>query len=83
MVVSINHLFAFRSEKIPEEYLINIWTVEDGLPQNTIKTLLQTHDGFIWIGTPSGLVRFDGLSFKNYTHLNLPVLKSDNISCLY
>ncbi len=78
-----NVLFAFYTEKHPQEFLINIWTVEDGLPQNTIQSLLQTQDGFIWAGTPSGLVRFDGLNFKIYTRWNLPVLKSDNITCLY
>jgi ligand-binding sensor domain-containing protein/AraC-like DNA-binding protein len=82
-VIPTYHLFAFRTEKHPEEYIINIWTVEDGLPQNTIQSLVQTHDGFIWIGTPSGLVRFDGLNFKIYTRWNLPALKSDNITCLY
>ncbi len=78
-----NDLFAFYTEKHPEEFLINVWTVEDGLPQNTIQTLLQTQDGFIWAGTPSGLVRFDGLNFNIYTRWNLPALKSDNITCLY
>jgi ligand-binding sensor domain-containing protein/AraC-like DNA-binding protein len=82
-LVPVYHLFAFYTEKHPEDYLINIWTVEDGLPQNTIQTLLQTHDGFIWIGTPSGLVRFDGLDFKVFTRWDLPVLKNDNITCLY
>jgi ligand-binding sensor domain-containing protein/AraC-like DNA-binding protein len=82
-LVLSNDLFAFYTEKHPEEFLINVWTVEDGLPQNTIQTLLQTQDGFIWAGTPSGLVRFDGLNFNIYTRWNLPALKSDNITCLY
>jgi len=78
-----SNLFAFHTDKRPEEYLLNIWTVEDGLPQNTIQALLQTADGFIWIGTPSGLVRFDGLNFKNYTRWDIPGLVDDNITCLY
>jgi ligand-binding sensor domain-containing protein/AraC-like DNA-binding protein len=82
-VIFPSNLFAFYTEKHPEEYLINIWTVEDGLPQNAIKALHHTRDGFIWIGTPSGLVRFDGLNFKIYTRWNLPVLKDDNITCIY
>jgi len=81
--IPVSHLLAFHTEKYPEDYLINIWTVENGLPHNTIQTILQTRDGFIWMGTPSGLVRFDGLNFKIYTHWNLSVLESDNITCLH
>ena len=62
---------------------MTIWTVENGLPQNTIQALLQTHDGFIWIGTPSGLVRFDGLNFKTYNRWNIQAIKNDNITSLY
>jgi ligand-binding sensor domain-containing protein/AraC-like DNA-binding protein len=78
-----SNLFAFHTDKRPVEYILNIWTVEDGLPQNTIQALLQTADGFIWIGTPSGLVRFDGLNFKKYTRWDIPGLEDDNITCLY
>ena len=39
------------------------WVMENGLPQNTVKAIAQTSDGFIWLGTEVGLVRFDGTSF--------------------
>src|ERR1700738_3050360 len=39
------------------------WATENGLPQNTVQALAQTQDGFIWLGTEVGLVRFDGSSF--------------------
>jgi ligand-binding sensor domain-containing protein len=39
--------------------------VENGLPTNLIKCLIQDKKGFIWIGTPNGLVRFDGRTFLN------------------
>jgi ligand-binding sensor domain-containing protein/AraC-like DNA-binding protein len=66
-----------------EEYMLRIWSIETGLPQNTIQTLLQTNDGYIWIGTPSGLARFDGVRFKIYTRWNTPALIKDNILSLY
>lgn len=66
-----------------ESYFIRNWTAENGLPHNTITALLQTSDGFIWIGTPTGLVRFDGINFKTLTRWNTQVLKNDYILSLY
>src|ERR1051326_639901 len=43
------------------------WTTEDGLPKNTITSLLQTRDGYLWVGTRDGLARFDGMRFKVFT----------------
>jgi signal transduction histidine kinase/ligand-binding sensor domain-containing protein len=40
------------------------WGMENGLPQNTVQALAQTRDGFIWLGTEVGLVRFDGIGFQ-------------------
>jgi signal transduction histidine kinase/ligand-binding sensor domain-containing protein len=40
------------------------WQTEKGLPQNSINTLIQDRTGYIWFGTDSGLVRFDGVHFQ-------------------
>ena len=40
------------------------WTTRDGLPQNRIRAITGTRDGFVWLGTDDGAVRFDGTSFK-------------------
>ena len=66
-----------------EKYIQRIWNIESGLPQNTIQTLIQTHDGYLWIGTPAGLARFDGVRFTVFTKQNTPALKNDNILALY
>jgi signal transduction histidine kinase/ligand-binding sensor domain-containing protein/CheY-like chemotaxis protein len=39
------------------------WTVEQGLPQNTVTGVAQDRDGFLWVATRKGLARFDGLVF--------------------
>jgi len=39
------------------------WQREQGLPENYVRTLAQTHDGYIWVGTDEGVSRFDGVSF--------------------
>ena len=46
------------------------WQSDDGLPNNTISGLAQTPDGYLWLGTPSGLVRFDGLRFEDFSPTN-------------
>jgi ligand-binding sensor domain-containing protein len=46
------------------QYSITSWTDEDGLPLSQIWALAQTRDGFLWLATTAGLVRFDGQTFK-------------------
>jgi len=43
-------------------------TVDDGGEPDVIKCILQDRDGFLWLGTPSGLLKYDGYSFKAYTN---------------
>lgn len=40
-----------------------MWAVEDGLPQSSVNDILQTRDGYLWLATFGGLVRFDGVRF--------------------
>ncbi len=58
------------------------WTVENGLPQNTVSFLLQSHDGYLWAGTEVGLARFDGNSFKVYDRSTTRVFPNAEIRCL-
>lgn len=39
------------------------WNTENGLPQNSVNDILQTRDGYLWLATFGGLVRFDGIRF--------------------
>ncbi len=52
------------------QYHLDAWTTNDGLPQNTITAITQTHDGYLWLGTQEGLVRFDGLRFYVFSKRN-------------
>jgi ligand-binding sensor domain-containing protein/AraC-like DNA-binding protein len=66
-----------------QQYVVQKWTTSSGLPHNKIQCILQTHDGYLWIGTPSGLVRFDGVRFTLFNRWNTPFLEQDDILCLY
>ena len=46
---------------------IDFWREAEGLPQSRIRAILQTKDGYLWLGTDSGLVRFNGASFTAFT----------------
>ncbi len=58
------------------------WGMENGLPQNTVQALVQTRNGFVWLGTELGLVRFDGNGFQVFDHNSTPSLPSGDIRCL-
>lgn len=47
------------------------WQTEDGLPDNSVNGLAQTEEGYLWIGTPTGLARFDGIRFENIPLTNV------------
>ena len=55
------------------------WAMENGLPQNTVQALAQTKDGFLWLGTEAGLVRFDGVEFQTYDRNSVPALPGSDI----
>ena len=44
-------------------FSLKLWTADDGLPQNIIRGVRQTQDGYLWLATLNGLVRFDGVHF--------------------
>lgn len=69
-----------ENRNISSEYRVDRWQTEDGLPGNEVTTLLQTRDGYLWVGTSSGLARFDGFKFTNFGELD--GLKNNRILCL-
>jgi ligand-binding sensor domain-containing protein len=75
-------LEAASSSSPPSEYSHRNWRVEDGLPQSRVQAISQTPDGYLWIGTASGLVRFDGLNFVVFDRSNTPTFAGDSILSL-
>lgn len=66
------------SKKI-DQYVRQSWKSENGLPQNTITSITQTPDGFIWLGSKEGLIRFDGVEFVKYDVNKIKQLKSNEV----
>ncbi len=61
------------------QYASRIWRSQDGLPENRVQALAQTPDGYLWVGTSGGLVRFDGLRFVVFARFNTPCMLDDDI----
>jgi len=61
--------------------VLTTWTTDQGLPQNFIRAITQTADGFLWVGTMNGLARFDGLRFRAFSK-DGPSELQDNIVAL-
>ena len=68
--------------QVAREFTQRVWTKEQGLPDNRVQAIQQTHDGYLWIATQRGLARFDGLRFTVFDHLNTPQMKNDDCRLL-
>lgn len=59
------------------------WTSDDGLPQNSVYSILQTRDGYLWFTTLGGLVRYDGVRFTVFNKSNSAGIASNRFTALY
>ena len=73
-------LFALDPTRPLDLYSLDVW--RDGLPQYTVRTIVQTRDGYLWFGTFEGLVRFNGLTFEVFDPQNTPAMTSARVRAL-
>ncbi len=73
----------FFSAPAAPNYFTRTWQVEQGLPQNKVTAVVQTRDGYLWVGTYNGLARFDGVRFTVFDDNNTPELHSSRITSLF
>jgi ligand-binding sensor domain-containing protein/signal transduction histidine kinase len=64
------------------QYAHETWTTRDGLPHDRVHAVLQTRDGYLWVGTQAGLARFDGVRFVVFDPRNTPELRSGAVLSL-
>jgi len=67
---------------ISVEYLTDVWTADDSLPDSSVTDIAQTPDGYLWIGTYNGLARFDGMRFVTFDPANTPALAHARVRTL-
>ena len=65
IVLTFNSIiFGFNIKENKDNYIIKKWSIKEGIPQSSIKSLIQYKGLYIWFGTDAGLVRFDGVESK-------------------
>jgi PAS domain S-box-containing protein len=64
------------------QYVHDVWQIDQGLPQNSVFTMVQPRDGYLWLGSEAGLTRFDGVTFTTYNSSNAPELTDTYVSTL-
>ncbi len=67
---------------IEREFIVKHWTTKEGLPQNSILDIEQSDEGYLWLATLNGLLRFDGSDFLLFTPENAGVPLIKRISAL-
>lgn len=65
------------------QHNFDVWTADNGLPQNVIGSVLQTRDGYLWVATLDGLARFDGVRFTVFNKSNTPGLTTNRFDAMY
>lgn len=64
------------------DYVVKQWNIKDGLPSQSLRSVVQDKQGYMWLGTQFGLSRFDGNTFTNYNTQNSVFLPSNGINKL-
>ena len=64
------------------QYVHDSWSTRDGLPNRRVSAIVQTRDGYLWIGTGAGLARFDGVRFAVFNSRTHPEIGNDDIRTL-
>ncbi|MFH1468503.1 MAG: two-component regulator propeller domain-containing protein [Pseudomonadota bacterium] len=63
-------------------YAQQVWGRENGLPSSSVQTMLQDRQGYLWLGTQDGLVRFDGVRFVAFHSRNTPAIGNDDVQAV-
>ncbi|MGD1092928.1 MAG: two-component regulator propeller domain-containing protein [Bryobacteraceae bacterium] len=90
IVTLIKPAYALDPNRALSQYVRERWGTEQGFPRGPVYAITQTPDGYLWIGTEAGLVRFDGLNFRLvkddsgvFTVNSVLGLTADNDGCLW
>jgi ligand-binding sensor domain-containing protein len=75
-------LLLYACPAAAQQYRIDAWTADDGLPQNSVNQVVQTRDGFIWLATFAGLARYDGARFEVFNSGTTPQLHASRFTHL-
>ena len=76
-------LFFWGQFPASAQIAVDSWTADNGLPQNIIRAICQAPDGYLWLATFNGLVRFDGVRFTIFNRSNAPGIVGNRFGSLF
>ena len=82
-IILVTALILRQARAGDSPFIVDSWSTEDGLRQSSVVALTQTHDGYLWLGTLNGLMRFDGNSLTPFNVHNTPGLPANQIVFLF
>jgi ligand-binding sensor domain-containing protein len=80
--LAVNTAWAVDPTRRISQYAHSVWRIQDGVFSGTPNVISQTTDGYLWIGTQAGLVRFDGVRFVPWTPPDGKHLPSSHVTSL-
>ena len=72
-----------HAQAYPTQYIATNWQTEQGMPQNSVHAIIQDHEGYLWLATAAGIVRFDGVNFKVIGAADIRTLITNRITALH
>ena len=63
--------------------MVTTWRMQQGLPSDRVRAVLQTRDGYVWVATFNGAAQFDGVRFRVFNDANTPALRNSLVNCLF
>jgi len=79
VVFAATGLTALPPDREIKQYVRRSWTIEQGLPHGTVRGFAQTSDGYLWLATYEGLVRFNGEHFRVFDNASAPGIPNSTI----
>ncbi|MBI2215311.1 MAG: diguanylate cyclase [Acidobacteria bacterium] len=73
------HVVTADDPRVNREFAVQLWDALRGLPHNSVASIAQTRDGYLWLGTYGGVARFDGVKFDLFNSRTNPKDFDDNI----
>lgn len=74
--------FALDPDSALTTYRHEVWREDQGLLQSTINSILQARNGYIWLATYYGIVRFDGVRFTVFDTATTPAIQANRVRAL-
>jgi ligand-binding sensor domain-containing protein/signal transduction histidine kinase len=75
--------FALDPARRVTQYMQQVLAREDGLPQNSVQSIVQTADGYLWLATQQGLARYNGAGFVTFGDWNTPAIAGNDIQTIH